>query len=228
MFRKLTIILIFLGAARASAATKVVATVPDLAALAKAVGGEKVSVVSLALPTQDPHFVDAKPSLVVDVNSADLLLAVGLQLEIGWLPVLQTSARNPKIQAGGLGYLDCSRFVKLMDVPDRPVDRSQGDIHPGGNPHYLHDPRAVAAVAQGIAAKLAEVDPADAATYQKNAAQFVADLAAARTRWEARLAPFRGAPILQYHRSWVYMVDWLGLDTIEYVEPKPGIPPTAT
>jgi zinc/manganese transport system substrate-binding protein len=226
--RKLIAAFVLLLAADASAAVKVVATVPDLAALAKAVGGDKVSVTSLALPTQDPHFVDAKPSLVIDVNAADVLLAVGLELEIGWLPVLQTSSRNPKIMLGGTGFLDCSRFVKLMDVPDRPVDRSQGDIHPGGNPHYLHDPRAVAAVARGIADKLAEVDSANAAVYHKNLAAFESQLDAARARWEARMAPFRGAPILQYHRSWVYMVDWLGLDTIEYVEPKPGIPPTAT
>ncbi|HKA86733.1 MAG TPA: metal ABC transporter substrate-binding protein [Haliangiales bacterium] len=226
--RKLFAVFVLLCAADAAAAVKVVATVPDLAAVAAAVGGDKVSVTSLALPTQDPHFVDAKPSLVIDVNAADLLIAVGLELEIGWLPVLQTSARNPKIMVGGPGFLDCSRFVKLMDIPDRPVDRSQGDIHPGGNPHYLHDPRAVALVAQGIAAKLGEIDPANAPAYQKNAAAFLAQLDAARGRWEARMARYRGAPIVQYHRSWVYMVDWLGLTTIEYVEPKPGIPPTAT
>jgi zinc/manganese transport system substrate-binding protein len=226
--RKLIAAFIFMWTAHAAAAVKVVATVPDLAAIAKAVGGDRVTVTSLALATQDPHFVDAKPSLVIDVNAADLLLAVGLELEIGWLPVLQTSSRNPKIMPGGLGFLDCSRFVKLMDIPDRPVDRSQGDIHPGGNPHYLHDPRAVASVASGIAAKLVEVDPANGAFYQKNAASFLAQLDAARVRWEARIAPYRGAPILQYHRSWVYMVDWLGLTTIEFVEPKPGIPPTAT
>ena len=154
MLRKFLVLAVLLATVPAAAAVKVVATVPDLAALAKAVGGDKVTVISLALPTQDPHFVDAKPSLVIDLNNADLLVAVGLSLEIGWLPVLQTSARNAKILPGGTGYLDCSRFIQLMDVPDRPIDRSQGDIHPGGNPHYLHDPRRAASVAKGIADKL--------------------------------------------------------------------------
>src|SRR5262245_4586719 len=172
MLRKLFLVS-FLVAVPAAAAVKVVATVPDLAALAKAVGGDNVTVTSLALPTQDPHFVDAKPSLVIDLNNADLLLAVGLSLEIGWLPVLQTSARNAKIIPGGTGYLDCSRFVALMDIPDRPVDRSQGDIHPGGNPHYLHDPRRAAAVAKGIAQKLQEIDPGNAGAYEKSLASFL-------------------------------------------------------
>jgi len=228
MFRTSLVLAILLVTAPAAAAVKVVATVPDLAALAKAVGGDHVTVTSLALPTQDPHFVDAKPSLVIDLNNADVLLEVGLGLEIGWLPVLQTSARNPKILPGGIGHVDCSRFVSLMDVPDRPVDRSQGDIHPGGNPHYLHDPRRAAAVAKGIAQKLEEIDPGNAAGYAKSLAAFLSQLESARARWEARVAPYRGTPILQYHRSWVYMVDWLGFVTVEYIEPKPGIPPTAT
>jgi zinc/manganese transport system substrate-binding protein len=228
MLRKFLVLAVLLATVPAAAAVKVVATVPDLAALAKAVGGDKVTVVSLALPTQDPHFVDAKPSLVIDLNNADLLVAVGLSLEIGWLPVLQTSARNAKILPGGTGYLDCSRFIQLMDIPDRPIDRSQGDIHPGGNPHYLHDPRRAASVAKGIAEKLAEIDPANAAAYAKSLTTFLSQLDSARARWEARLGPYRGAPILQYHRSWVYMVDWLGFVTVEFVEPKPGIPPTAT
>ena len=228
MLRKFLVLAVLFAAVPAAAAVKVVATVPDLAALAKAVGGDKVTVISLALPTQDPHFVDAKPSLVIDLNNADLLLAVGLSLEVGWLPVLQTSARNAKILPGGTGYLDCSRFIQLMDVPDRPIDRSQGDIHPGGNPHYLHDPRRAASVAKGIAEKLEEIDPANAAAYAKSLTTFLSQLDSARARWEGRLGSYRGTPILQYHRSWVYMVDWLGFVTVEFVEPKPGIPPTAT
>ena len=228
MLRKFLVLAVLLATVPAAAAVKVVATVPDLAALAKAVGGDKVTVISLALPTQDPHFVDAKPSLVIDLNNADLLLAVGLSLEVGWLPVLQTSARNARILPGGTGYLDCSRFIQLMDIPDRPIDRSQGDIHPGGNPHYLHDPRRAASVAKGIADKLEEIDPANAAAYAKSLTTFLSQLDSARARWEGRLGSYRGTPILQYHRSWVYMVDWLGFVTVEFVEPKPGIPPTAT
>ena len=210
----------------ANARLNVVATVPDLAALAIEVGGKNVSVRAMALPTQDPHFVDARPNLVLELNRADLLLAVGLQLETGWLPVLVTSARNPKIQVGAAGYLECAQLVKLLEIPKQAVDRSMGDIHPGGNPHYLYDPRAGAAVARGIAAKMSELDPANAAAYQSNLAAFLKRLDAARTGWEKRLASARGTPILGYHRTLVYLADWLGLVEVEFLEPKPGIPPT--
>jgi zinc/manganese transport system substrate-binding protein len=204
----------------------VVATVPDLAALAAEVGGKHVSVRAISLPTQDPHFVDAKPSLVLDLNKADLLLAVGLQLEVGWLPVLMTSARNAAIQVGSRGYLECAQFVRLLEVPRQAVDRSMGDIHPGGNPHYLYDPRAAAQVAKGIAAKMSELDASNAGTFQANLAAFLQRLDAARRGWEKRLAPHRGALVLGYHRTLAYLADWLGLSEVEFLEPKPGIPPT--
>jgi zinc/manganese transport system substrate-binding protein len=212
------------GAARAD--LRVVATVPDLAALAKEIGGGRAQVTALALHTQDPHFVDAKPSLVLELNKADLLLGVGLELEVGWLPTLQTGARNPAIQAGGRGFLDCSQLITPRDVPLQKIERSQGDIHPGGNPHYLYDPRMAATVAAGIAARMAELDPEHAAEYEKNGAALRARLDAARAGWEQRLAGLRGVPVVTYHKSWIYFVDWLGLVDVAQLEPKPGIPPS--
>jgi zinc/manganese transport system substrate-binding protein len=210
----------------ADAALKVVTTVPDLAALTKEVGGDKVSVVSLALPTQDPHFVDAKPSLVLELNKADLLIAVGLDLEVGWLPTLQQGARNSAILSSGNGYLECSTAVKLKDVPQGAVDRSMGDIHPGGNPHYLYDPTAALNCASAIAAKLVTLDPGHGGYYQKRVDDFAKRLGAKRADWEQRMAPFKGKPIVTYHQSWTYLVDWLGLTSVATLEPKPGIPPT--
>lgn len=204
----------------------VVATVPDLAAIASEIGGSRVDVISLSLPTQDPHFVDAKPSLTLAVNKADLLLAVGLDLEVGWLPTLQVGARNPRVQRGGSGYLECARHVDLLEVPSGHVDRSMGDIHPGGNPHYLHDPRAARACARAIADKMAVLDADNARAYRASLERFERRLAARRAEWEKRLARFRGAPVITYHRSWVYLTDWLGLEVVETLEPKPGIAPS--
>jgi zinc/manganese transport system substrate-binding protein len=209
----------------AHAALKVVATVPDLAAIAREIGGDAITVKALSSPNQDPHFVDAKPSLALELNRAQLLLHVGLDLEIGWLPTLLVGARNGDIQPGSTGNLDCSQFVNKLDVPNQPVDRSHGDIHPGGNPHYLYDPRAAAAVAKGIAERLATLDAGNAATYRSNLAAFTKRLDAARTRWEQRLAPAKGTPFISYHKTWSYLADWLHLDTVGYLEPKPGLPP---
>ncbi len=215
-----------LGAAPAAAGVQIVATVPGLAALAREVGGDKVSVTALSLPTQDPHFVDAKPSLMLKLNKADILLAVGLGLEVGWLPALQTGARNAKVLAGGAGFLDCSQHVKPIEVPAASADRSMGDIHPGGNPHYLFDPRQAASCAKAIAAKLGAVDRANAATYDANLRRFLETLDRERAVWEKRMAPFKGSPVITFHRSWSYMLDWLGLRSVAELEPKPGIPPT--
>lgn len=209
----------------AVAALDVSATVPSVAAIAKELGGEHVQVRSLSLPTQDPHFVDAKPSLALELSRTDLVLAIGLELEIGWLPNLITGARNPKIQTGGRGYLDLSRHVKLLDVASAPINRSQGDIHPGGNPHYLYDPRAAAGVAKAITARFSELDPKNAGDYQKRLETFLQALEKKRVEWETRLAPVKGAHVLTYHQSLSYLADWLGLKVIAALEPKPGIPP---
>jgi zinc/manganese transport system substrate-binding protein len=229
LFSRLSSVLVLLatllGAGTAHAALKVVATVPDLAALAREVGGDAITVKALSSPSQDPHFVDAKPSLALELNRAQLLLHVGLDLEIGWLPTLLVGARNGDIQPGSPGNLDCSQFVNKLDAPTQPVDRSHGDIHPGGNPHYLYDPRAAAAVAKGISERLATVDPGHAAGYRANLASFLKRLDGARTRWEQRLAGARGTPFVSYHKTWSYLADWLGLDTVGFLEPKPGLPP---
>lgn len=208
------------------AAFRVVATVPDLAALAQEVGGEHVKVTSLSLHTQDPHFVDARPNLALELSKADLLLLVGLDLEIGWLPDLLTGSRNARIQPGADGYLDCSQFVQLLEVPAGQVSRAEGDIHPGGNPHYLYDPRRAEVVAQGIAARLAKLDPANAGAYAENLATMLQRLHARRTELEARAAALVGQPVVAYHRSMPYLADWLGFELAAHIEPKPGIPPT--
>lgn len=208
----------------AAADLQVVATVPTLASVAKAIGGSKIEVRSLALHTQDPHFVDAKPSLALRLNKADLLLAVGLDLEIGWLPTLQLGARNGDIQVGSRGYLDCSQFIKKQEIP-QVVDRSQGDIHPGGNPHYLYDPRAVKNVAKGIADRLGDLDPDHRRFYHAKLKRFLKKVRAKTKALKLRMAPYRGKPIIGYHKSWAYLADWLGLQQVEFVEPKPGIPP---
>jgi zinc/manganese transport system substrate-binding protein len=211
--------------AEARATLAVVTSTPDLASITKEVGGSNVDVTSLALSTQDPHFVDAKPHLALKLAKADLLVALGLDLEIGWLPTLQTGSRNGKVQVGGSGYLDCSQFVKVLEVPKTKVDRSMGDIHPYGNPHYMFDPRQVARVSKGIADKLAALDPAHADDYRKNALSFIKKLGKATKGWEAKLAKAKGAKVVAYHKSYAYMARWLGLDVIEHIEPRPGIPP---
>jgi zinc/manganese transport system substrate-binding protein len=213
-------------AATTDAALHVVATVPDLAAIARAIGGELVDVQTMSLATQDPHFVDARPHLALALSRADLLLVNGLDLEIGWLPTLVNGSRNPRVRSGSPGYLDCSKLIDPLEVVTGRVDRAHGDIHPGGNPHYLIDPRAVLKVVAGIAARMAELDPEHAERYKKGGADFARELESARARWEQKLASLRGTKAVGYHKSWAYLADWLGLNMIEHIEPKPGIPPT--
>jgi len=209
----------------AFAKLEVVATTPDLGAIAREVGGPDVHVIAMALPTQDPHFVDAKPHLALALSKANLLVLTGAGLEVGWLPTLLTGSRNPDIQAGSPGYLDCSSLVALLEVPTVQVDRSQGDIHPQGNPHFSYDPRRVETLAVGLGKRLAELDPAHKPGYFARTKAFVDALNAARARWEARLSKARGQKIIAYHNSLVYLTDWLGLEVVEHIEPKPGIPP---
>jgi zinc/manganese transport system substrate-binding protein len=218
---------VMVAAARTvDAKVNVVASVPDLAALVAEVGGKYVNVTSMSLASQDPHFVDAKPSLIVKLNQADLLVEVGLELEIGWLPKLQTAARNSAILSSGAGFLDCSTAIHVLDVPTGAVNRSMGDIHPSGNPHYLYDPRAAAACAQAIGNKLAAIDSGNSKAYLANSKRFVAKLDKARADWEQRMSKFRGTPVVTYHKSWPYLLDWLGLVEVATLEPKPGIPPS--
>jgi ABC-type Zn uptake system ZnuABC Zn-binding protein ZnuA len=214
------------GASSASAALKVVTTTEDLAAIAREVGGDRVKVESIARGYQDPHFVEAKPSFVIKLHSADLLIAVGRELEIGWLPPLITQSRNSKIQPGGSGYLDASQNVRILEIPTGQITRAMGDVHPSGNPHYWLDPRNGRRIAQAISQKLAAMLPADATYFQQRYAAFDQKLTAAEKRWEALLGPYRGTKIVTYHRSWANFVDRFGLEVIGYVEPRPGIPPS--
>lgn len=203
----------------------VVSSIQTLGSLAKEVGGDRVEVESLAKGYQDPHFVEPKPSLMLVLNRADLLLHVGLELEIGWLPPLILGSRNPKIQPGELGNLDCSQKIPVLDVPTYKVDRSMGDIHPQGNPHYWLPPGNARIIASEIARRLQQLDPEGAPAYRKNLAAFDARVFAKEKEWEPLARKLRGMRIATYHKSWTYVSQWLSLEEVGYVEPKPGIPP---
>jgi ABC-type Zn uptake system ZnuABC Zn-binding protein ZnuA len=223
----IAIALASLASARpASAALKVVTTTSDLGALAKEVGGDKVQVDSFAKGYQDPHFVEPKPSFILLANKADLLIVVGRELEIGWLPPIITSSRNPKIQVGAAGYLDASNNVKILEIPTGQITRAMGDVHPAGNPHYWLDPGNGRRIAAAIRDKFSELSPADKAYFAQRYSDFDKRLADAEKKWDATMAPYKGTKIVTYHRSWPNFVDRFGLDTIGYVEPKPGIPPS--
>ena len=213
--------------AAAGAAVRVVATTQDLAALAEAVGGEDVKVISLTPGTRDPHFAVARPSMIRRVNRAQLLLLIGADMEIGWLPPLIQSARNARIQPGNPGYLDLSRAVELLGRPTGPVTRAMGDVHLKGNPHYWLDPRNGIRMARAIAARLAELDAGNTAQYQSRLAAFIATVEGKFPQWQSRLEPFRGQPIIAYHTSLVYLADAFGFRIADEVEPKPGIAPSA-
>ncbi|SRR5216683_305086 len=205
---------------------KVITTLTDLASLTQEVGGDKVEVEPLARGYQDPHFVDPKPSFLLKLRNADLLVSVGLELEIGWLPPLITQSGNGRIQPGGQGYLEASQFAEILEIPQGRVDRSQGDVHPQGNPHYWLDPDNGRRIAKGIAGRLSELDPGDSAYFQQRLQDFTQRLAAAEKRWEADMAPYHGRKIVTYHRSWPNFAKHFGLDVVGYIEPRPGIPPT--
>jgi zinc/manganese transport system substrate-binding protein len=209
----------------AQAALKVVSSIPILGSLAKEVGGDRVEVQSLAKGYQDPHFVEAKPSLMLVLNHADLLLHVGLELEIGWLPPLVLGSRNPRIQAGELGNLDCSQAIPVLDVPRTRVDRSMGDIHPLGNPHYWLPPANAKIIAREIAQRLGQIDPEGKPEYDRRLTAFDRRVDAKVKEWQPLTGKLRGTKIATYHKSWTYMAQWLGLVEVGYVEIKPGIPP---
>ncbi len=210
----------------AAAGLRVVTTTEDLASLTREIGGDKVTVTALAKGYQDPHFVDPKPSFILAVNQADLLIVVGRELEIGWLPPLINSARNAKIQPGGNGYLDASLTVKILELPSGQITRAMGDVHPQGNPHYWLDPGNGRRMALAIKEKLSQLDAANKATYEARYADFDKRLAAAEKKWDAQMAPYKGTQIVTYHRSWPNFMERFGLDVMGYVEPKPGIPPS--
>ena len=204
----------------------VVTSTTDMAALTQEVGGDKISVEAIAKGYQDPHFVEAKPSFLLKLRNADLLVVVGLQLEIGWLPPLITQCGNARIQVGAPGYLDASQFAEILEKPTGEVTRAMGDVHPLGNPHYWLDPDNGRRIARGIAQKLTELDPGDAAYFQQQLADFESRLAAAVQKWDADMKPYRGRKVVTYHNSFPNFAKHFNLNVIGYVEPRPGIPPT--
>ena len=213
------------GLAEAKKLTVVTATT-DLAALAQEVGGDKISVESIAKGYQDPHFVEAKPSFLLKLRQADLLIVVGLQLEIGWLPPLINQSGNARIQVGAAGYLDASQFAEILDIPTGTVTRAMGDVHPLGNPHYWLDPENGRRIAKGIAGKLGDLDPSNTAYYQERFQDFDKRLTAAEHKWDAEMQPYHGRKVVTYHNSFPNFAKHFGLNVIGYVEPRPGIPPT--
>jgi zinc/manganese transport system substrate-binding protein len=204
----------------------VVTSTTDMGALAQEVGGDRISVESIAKGYQDPHYVEAKPSFLLKLRQADLLISVGLQLEIGWLPPLITQSGNARIQVGAPGYLDASQFAEILEIPQHTVTRAEGDVHPLGNPHYWLDPDNGRRIAHGIANKLGELDPANASYYQERFQDFDKRLSAAELKWDAEMKPFRGRKVVTYHRSFPNFAKHFDLDVVGYVEPRPGIPPT--
>jgi zinc/manganese transport system substrate-binding protein len=217
---------LFVPTAAEAKKLKVITTLTDLASLTQEVGGDKVEVEALAKGYQDPHFVEPKPSFLLKLRHADLLVLVGLDLEIGWLPPLITQSGNGNIQPAGQGYLDASQFSQILEIPGGNLTRAEGDVHPLGNPHYWLDPDNGRRIAKGIATKLAEMDPPDQAYFQQREQDFEKRLAEAEKRWDAQMAPYRGRKIVTYHRSWPNFAKHFGLDVIGYIEPRPGIPPT--
>jgi zinc/manganese transport system substrate-binding protein len=227
MRKTLPILLFSLLATPALAAkVKVVTTLSDFASLAETVGGDRVDSHALAKGYQDPHFVEPKPSFILKLHDADLLIVAGLELEIGYLPPLLDQARNEKVRPNGKGYLDASTGCEILERPTTAVTRAMGDVHPYGNPHYWLDPSNGKVIARAIAAKLGEIDPAGRELYAKNLAAFEAGLTEAEARWARRLGAYAGTKVVTYHASWPNFAKYFKLDVVGYLEPKPGIPPT--
>lgn len=210
----------------AYAALKVFACEPEWAALSTEIGGERVSVYSATTGGQDPHQIQARPSLIAKARAADIAVCTGAELEIAWMPQVARQAANPKIQPGAEGYFETTSVVQLLETPAS-LDRARGDLHAYGNPHVQTDPRNMLPIAKTLARKFSEIDPANAAAYDVGYADFEKRWKAALVKWETQAAPLKGAPIAVQHRSWIYMINWLGLKEIIALEPKPGVPPNS-
>ncbi len=217
--------LIGLLAATANARLNVVATLPDFASIAREIGGDKVEVTAMGKPTEDSHFVDARPSFVVQLRNADVLIEGGAELEIGWLPPLLQNARNPKIEAGKPGRVQASQGVRLMNVPAN-VTRAAGDVHALGNPHFTVDPIIAKTIALHIAQSLSVVDAPNAASYEANYKKFETTINSKLQEWGTAMLPFKGQKVVAYHDSWPYFAHRFGVDIDIFLEPKPGIPPS--
>ena len=214
-----------LAASSAMAAINVFACEPEWAALAQEIGGDRVNTTSATTAQQDPHRVEARPSLIARMRNADLVVCTGSELEIGWLPILLTQAGNAKVQAGRPGNFEAAQYVSRLEIP-KVLDRAMGDIHPGGNPHIQTDPRNIAKEAEALIARLSQVDAPNADTYRTRGRAFLDRWQAAIARWELQAAPLRGLPVVVHHKAWSYLEAWLGLREVATLEPQPGVPPT--
>jgi zinc/manganese transport system substrate-binding protein len=211
----------------AHAALNVVACEPEWAALAKELGGDKVNVSSATTAQQDPHRVEARPSLIARMRNADLVVCTGLELEIGWLPVLIQQSGNAKLATGAPGLFEAGRFITPLEVPTR-LDRSEGDVHAQGNPHIQLDPRNIARIAPALAARMGQIDAPNAATYQERLQSFLQRWTAAQQRWEQQAQPLKGIAVVSHHKNMTYLWNWLGVKEIATLEPKPGVDPSAS
>jgi zinc/manganese transport system substrate-binding protein len=214
------------AAGPAAAQLRVVTSTTDLADIARSVGGKTANVVNISQGYQDPHFVEAKPSFILQLRDADVFAFVGLDSEIGWMPLLIDGARNPKIRLGGSGYLDVSKVIPVLDVPRGNIDRSLGDVHPLGNPHYWLDPENGRRIAQLFRDRFSELDPKNAGTYASNFDAFNARLTTAEQSWAALVAQIKGKPVVAWHTSWRYFAEYNGMNIVAFMEPKPGVPPS--
>jgi zinc/manganese transport system substrate-binding protein len=214
------------GPSQAQGKLNVITTTEDLAAIARDVGGDRITVESIARGYQDPHFVEAKPSFILKLQKADLLVVVGRELEIGWLPPLIQQSRNAKVQVGANGYLDASQQARILDIPQGQITRAMGDVHPLGNPHYWLDPENGKSIAREIGDKLSELRASDRAYFQMRVEDFNRRLTEAEKGWLAAMAPYKGAKVATYHNSFPNFAERFGLNIIGFVEPRPGIPPS--
>jgi len=225
--KRLLVFLILWLPLYAHAALNVFACEPEWAALAKEIGGDNIKVYSATTALQDPHRIEARPSLIAQMRRANLVVCTGAELETGWLPVLLQNANNAAVQPGNPGYFEAARFVPLLEKPAR-LDRADGDVHAAGNPHLHTDPRNILRVAEALAARLAEVDPVNAAAHRARGQAFATRWQAAIARWEARAAPLKNMPVAVQHKSFSYLLAWLGLREVAILEPKPGVEPSAS
>lgn len=222
----LAVLLGVMWPAAAHAKLQVVATLPDLAAIARDVGGDRVDVTCIGKPNEDPHYVQAKPSFIVTLNKADVLIENGLDLEIGWLPALVDQTRNTKIRPGTPGRIVAATGMPLIEIPTEAVTRAMGDVHPGGNPHFMLDPERGRVAAQTIADGLSRVSPADADAFRANLANLVKRIDESEASCKASIEPYRGTKVVTYHKSLTYFCQRFGLEEVDNIEPKPGIPPS--
>lgn len=227
MYRTILTVCFFLLAPAVRADLRVFTCEPEWAALAREIGHDRITTDSATTALQDPHYIQARPSLIAKVRRADLVVCSGSQLEIGWLPVLLTKANNSRVMPGKPGFMEASTYVRRLDVPAG-VDRSQGDMHPQGNPHIQTNPHNISLVAVELSRRMYALDPQNAAIYAMGLKDFQQRWVNAIEDWETRAAPLRGKKIIAHHKSWIYLEDWLGMQEVANLEPVPGIPPTAS